>query len=51
MQGLDWRDAGAHLCNAQLNPIQQGLYDGISVNPLEVMFIKVQSPGDPSDPS
>eukprot|EP00884_Botryococcus_braunii_P008291 jgi/Botrbrau1/17463/Bobra.0054s0050.1 len=41
-QGLDWREAGAQHCNEQLNPIQEGLYDGISINPLEVMFVKVK---------
>lgn len=41
MQGLDWRDPSLPACNAGLNPIQEGFYDGIDVNPLEVLFIKV----------
>ena len=41
VQGLDWRDPALPACNAGLNPIQEGFYDGIDVNPLEVLFIKV----------
>ena len=41
LQGLDWRDPAVPACNAGLNPIQEGFYDGINVNPLEVLFIKV----------
>ncbi|MCJ1464019.1 hypothetical protein MMC07_002629 [Pseudocyphellaria aurata] len=42
-QGLDWREPQANACNAGLNPIQNLFYDGINVNPLEVLFIKVIS--------
>ncbi|KAK9808001.1 hypothetical protein WJX73_002333 [Symbiochloris irregularis] len=41
-QGLDWRDSQSNACNGGLNPIQWGFYDGIDVNPLEVLFIKVK---------
>ena len=30
-------------CNADLNPIQPGFYDGTDVDPMEVMFVKVKS--------
>ena len=42
LQGLDWRDPEAAGCNANYNPIQEGFYDGIDVNPLEVLFVKVR---------
>ena len=29
-------------CNAGLNPIPQGFNDGINLDPLEVMFVKVR---------
>ncbi|KAK9817964.1 hypothetical protein WJX72_005006 [[Myrmecia] bisecta] len=41
-QGLDWRDSRASACNANFNPVQQSFYDGINVDPLEVLFIKVK---------
>lgn len=43
VQGLDWRDPQGNACNAGLNPIQNLFYDGINVDPLEVLFIKVAS--------
>ena len=40
-QGVNWRSKEALDCNAGLNPIQNNFNDGINVDPLEVMFIKV----------
>lgn len=43
LQGLDWRDPALRerLCNGGMNPLQPGFNDGQSVDPLEVMFVKV----------
>lgn len=41
--GLDWRKSQSHNCNQKLNPGPQFMYDGIFLNPLETMFIKVKS--------
>ena len=43
-QGVDWRDPSItrQACNGELNPLQPGFNDGINVEPLEVMFIKVR---------
>ena len=35
-QGVNWLDTSKWDCNARLDPTQDGLYDGTSVNPLEV---------------
>ena len=42
---MDWRDPAvtARACNGELNPLQPGFNDGISVSPMEVMFIKVKA--------
>ncbi|KAK9803174.1 hypothetical protein WJX72_009038 [[Myrmecia] bisecta] len=42
--GVDWQDRSKWGCGAMLNPQQDGLYDGIALNPLEVMFVRVQQP-------
>lgn len=42
-QGIDWRDKRAKGCNAGRNPIQESFYDGINVDPLEVLFVKVKA--------
>ncbi|KAL4459147.1 hypothetical protein ABPG75_014012 [Micractinium tetrahymenae] len=44
-QGVDWRDPAVtrRACNGELNPLQPGFNDGINVEPLEVMFIKVKA--------
>lgn len=42
-QGVDWSDPEMNGCNDGMQPIQDGQYDGISVHPLEVMFMKVKS--------
>lgn len=43
MQGIDWRDKRAVGCNAGRNPIQESFYDGVNVDPLEVLFVKVKA--------
>lgn len=45
VQGVDWRDPSVtrRACNGELNPLQPGFNDGINVEPLEVMFIKVKA--------
>lgn len=30
-------------CNAGRNPIQEAFYDGVNVDPLEVLFVKVKA--------
>ncbi|GAB4813085.1 hypothetical protein N2152v2_000131 [Parachlorella kessleri] len=42
-QGLDWRDPSVAVCNGGANPLQPGFNDGITVDPLEIMFIKVKA--------
>ena len=44
-QGVDWRDPAVtrRACNGELNPLQPGFNDGVSVDPLEVMFVKVKA--------
>lgn len=46
-QGMDWQGNRQEIdilgCNADLNPIQPGFYDGTDVDPMEVMFVKVKS--------
>ncbi|GFR43780.1 hypothetical protein Agub_g4894 [Astrephomene gubernaculifera] len=41
-QGLDWRDKANWDCNARYSPQSELTYDGISLDPLEVMFVKVK---------
>lgn len=45
MQGVNWRDPALadEACNGELNPLQPGFNDGVNVEPLEVMFIKVKA--------
>lgn len=40
-QGVDWH--GMSDCNGGINPLQLSAYDGINVDPLEVMFVKVKA--------
>lgn len=40
--GVDWRDTANWECNARVNPYAQHYYDGLSVSPMEVMFVKVK---------
>lgn len=41
-QGIDWTDSTNWGCNKQANPYGEHYYDGISLNPFEVMFVKVK---------
>jgi len=41
--GVDWRDKSTHLCNGQMNPGPQFMYDGTTMNPLETLFVKVKA--------
>jgi hypothetical protein len=45
VQGVNWRDPALadEACNGELNPLQPGFNDGVNVEPLEVMFIKVKA--------
>eukprot|EP00775_Hariotina_reticulata_P012780 gene12780-12909_t len=42
-QGVDWRDRDNWDCNAKLTPTSEFGCDGVSVDPLEVMFVKLKS--------
>ncbi|CAL5224080.1 g6706 [Coccomyxa viridis] len=39
-QGIDWRNPINWSCNNKENPYADSLYDGVSVSPLEVVFVK-----------
>lgn len=41
-EGVDWQDRSKWRCGAMIAPHQEGTYDGTSLNPLEVMFVKVK---------
>ncbi|PNW75479.1 hypothetical protein CHLRE_12g528300v5 [Chlamydomonas reinhardtii] len=41
-QGLDWRDKANWDCNGRSSPQSDLTYDGISLDPYEVMFVKVK---------
>ena len=56
-QGMDWSKGSSSMetiealgCNADMNPIQPGFYDGTDVDPMEVMFVKVKSAFLEADP-
>ncbi|KDD72500.1 hypothetical protein H632_c3266p0, partial [Helicosporidium sp. ATCC 50920] len=40
-QGADWRDRDSWRCNDRLPPHRQGLYDGLTPDPLETVFSPV----------
>ncbi|KAL3163355.1 hypothetical protein ABBQ32_009744 [Trebouxia sp. C0010 RCD-2024] len=42
-RGADWSDTSNWNCNGGLNPYAVDAYDGINLNPLEVVFVKVKS--------
>eukprot|EP00878_Enallax_costatus_P024831 GHUV01026523.1.p1 GENE.GHUV01026523.1~~GHUV01026523.1.p1 ORF type:complete len:299 (+),score=79.13 GHUV01026523.1:220-1116(+) len=42
-QGVDWRDKANWDCNAKLTPTSEYSNDGTSLDPNEVMFVKVKS--------
>lgn len=41
--GVDWRDDSFAKCNAGKSPLKERSLDGMSVHPLEVMFVRVES--------
>ncbi|GMH41199.1 hypothetical protein BSKO_09109 [Bryopsis sp. KO-2023] len=41
-QGVDWRRKENWNCNDRMNPYLAKNYDGVFVNPLEVLFVKVK---------
>ena len=38
---MDWRDQANWDCNARFSVQGENFYDGITLDPLEVMFVKV----------
>ena len=40
---IDWRLKRNHDCNQNVNPFPQLMYDGITINPLETLFVKTKS--------
>ncbi len=40
---MDWRDKRNHNCNGRWNPTGTFYNDGLDVDPLEVMFVKVRA--------
>ena len=42
-QGVDWRDKSNWHCNQRVNPYGEYYNDGVSLNPYEVMFVKVKA--------
>ena len=40
---IDWRLKKNHNCNHNVNPFPQLMYDGITINPLETLFVKTKS--------
>ncbi|KAL4428545.1 hypothetical protein ABPG75_002634 [Micractinium tetrahymenae] len=41
-QGVDWADRANWKCNKQANPYGEYYLDGVSLNPFEVLFVKVK---------
>eukprot|EP00892_Ulva_mutabilis_P003130 jgi/Ulvmu1/12818/UM097_0047.1 len=41
-QGVDWRDKSVWECNAAENPFNYARVDGVSLAPMELMFVKVK---------
>ncbi|EIE18080.1 hypothetical protein COCSUDRAFT_31853 [Coccomyxa subellipsoidea C-169] len=41
--GVDWRNETNWDCNAGQNPYDDFAYDGLMINPLEVLFVKIKS--------
>jgi hypothetical protein len=41
-QGVDWLDRKNWGCNSRVNPYGEYYYDGITLNPFEVMFVKTK---------
>ena len=40
-QGIDWRQKENWNCNERFSPYAEHHYDGLSLDPLEVVFVKV----------
>ena len=40
-QGVNWQDKAQWHCNSDESPYKESHYDGINVDPLEVLFVKV----------
>jgi hypothetical protein len=40
-QGVNWQDKSQWHCNSDESPYKESHYDGINVDPLEVLFVKV----------
>lgn len=45
-QGVDWQNHTNWRCNADESPYKESHYDGINVDPLEVLFVKVRGRAD-----
>jgi hypothetical protein len=41
-QGVNWQDKSQWHCNSDESPYKESHYDGINVDPLEVLFVKVK---------
>lgn len=41
-QGIDWTNLDTWDCNARVNPYGENYYDGITIDPFEVVFVKVK---------
>ncbi|KAK9808733.1 hypothetical protein WJX72_002733 [[Myrmecia] bisecta] len=41
-QGVDWTDKNNWDCNSRVNPYGENYYDGITLSPYEVLFVKVK---------
>ena len=42
-QAVDWRKQGNWACNQRLNPTGDFYFDGVTLSPYELMFVKVPS--------
>ena len=42
-QGIDWRQKENWNCNERFSPYAEHHYDGLSLDPLEVVFVKVRA--------
>jgi len=42
-QGVDWRSSSSWQCNQRVPPDFESHYDGISINPYEIIFVPVKS--------
>ena len=42
-QGVDWRDEASWNCNQKLNPTGELYFDGTTLTPYEVVFVKYKA--------